>query len=715
MTTIETKEARLNELKAELAEIDAEIAVEETAIVEAEIVEVKTASEMKAAYAASRNVVRVHFTAKGNPAWQSIYHYGLHDRETGYQRISKKDAAAELAKFGLTTEQVIAVQKAQDAINAEESEAYKTARNEGRCYSRLCYHKVYQKALAMVFGEDEPATVEETAESLPESPASVVKPLNFTAKIIYDNGCTDARFASYDEAYSWIKDQENVFPRFNSTITFFNRETLDAELLYQNSNDDTEPEPPEPKAPSPVETPEPKTVDVKKVSAVVYYTCTADKSNWAKDKYFETTPAAAEWILSFVKPRVFDCTVRGAEIIDRRNGYVRYALTDADITAVNTVNTEPELPTPKPDSPFAIARGLDDVFQKTFHKVDAPYMDVTTQDGAKIATTFGAAYISVDWRAVDGYVFGNHYDDVLARYDTPEQVTEVMTALRDAIRAGKTEFTFPTVEELTAPPEPDDAKSTFDRVVKTRRHGIGHVTTKQGRHMWYIYGRLVNKKEITEWLADEGFTVEEYIAAEKVADKYEEEVEFPRRMAIREQAEFLRNKIADDRKASVEPMPALFPTEDSGDDDELIDPPIDERARLEANLTECQSKERAKWQIFCEACDNYDAKKKAADDALHDDTFDGDGYTAMEDALSDAEKQMATTYELWGAAKDAMCNADRDLEEYDRNVERISDSLTRAMNTALELYKGFCRAGNLTKAENELKLYNICRKAKATL
>ncbi len=223
---------------------NAEPAVEETAIVEAEIVEVKTASEMKAAYAASSNVVRVHFTAKGKQAWQSIFHYGLNDRETCYQRTSKTAAAAELAKFGLTTEQVIAVKKAQDAINAEESEAYKTARNEGRRYSRLGYDKVYQKALAMVFGEDEPATVEETAASLPESPASVVKPLNFTAKIIYDNGCIDARFASYDEAYSWIKDQENVFPRFNSTITFFNRETLDAELLYQNSNDDTEPEPP---------------------------------------------------------------------------------------------------------------------------------------------------------------------------------------------------------------------------------------------------------------------------------------------------------------------------------------------------------------------------------------------------------------------------------------------------------------------------------------
>lgn len=46
---------------------------------------------------------------------------------------------------------------------------------------------------------------------------------------------------------------------------------------------------------------------------------------------------------------------------------------------------------------------------------------------------------------------------------------------------------------------------------------------------------------------------------------------------------------------------------------------------------------------------------------------------------------------------------------------QIEDSLTRAMNIALEHYKGFCHIGNLTKAEHELKLYEICRKAMTEL
>lgn len=41
----------------------------------------------------------------------------------------------------------------------------------------------------------------------------------------------------------------------------------------------------------------------------------------------------------------------------------------------------------------------------------------------------------------------------------------------------------------------------------------------------------------------------------------------------------------------------------------------------------------------------------------------------------------------------------------------ISDSLTRAMKTALEKFQQFCLVKNLTAAENELKLYNICRLA----
>ena len=73
----------------------------------------KTASEMKKAYSESQSVVRMHFTAKGNVAWQACYNMD-DPRNAGTCRISKKDAAEYLAKFGLTTEQVIAVAKAEE-------------------------------------------------------------------------------------------------------------------------------------------------------------------------------------------------------------------------------------------------------------------------------------------------------------------------------------------------------------------------------------------------------------------------------------------------------------------------------------------------------------------------------------------------------------------------------------------------------------------------
>lgn len=49
--------------------------------------------------------------------------------------------------------------------------------------------------------------------------------------------------------------------------------------------------------------------------------------------------------------------------------------------------------------------------------------------------------------------------------------------------------------------------------------------------------------------------------------------------------------------------------------------------------------------------------------------------------------------------------------EPDISKKHIGDSLTRAMKTALEKFQQFCLVKNLTAAENELKLYNICRLA----
>lgn len=159
-------------------------------------------------------------------------------------------------------------------------------------------------------------------------------------------------------------------------------------------------------------------------SALVRISCneiTSDNFTVMEPAIVETANVEAEPQCTWVDPHNYETV--GAD--HARNLY--------------TVDATPALP--KPDSPFAIANNLNDIFQNTVRGIS--YMDVTTQDGAKIATCFGAAYIAPDWRVMDGYVFANHYDDVLARYDTPEQVIDVMTALHDAIKAGKTQFIFP--------------------------------------------------------------------------------------------------------------------------------------------------------------------------------------------------------------------------------------------------------------------------------
>ena len=77
-----------------------------------------TVSELKEALKASRNKVRLHFTAKGNPSWQSVYRYGKKDHEIGYCRISKREANERLAEFGLTANLVIEIGKAKAEVEA---------------------------------------------------------------------------------------------------------------------------------------------------------------------------------------------------------------------------------------------------------------------------------------------------------------------------------------------------------------------------------------------------------------------------------------------------------------------------------------------------------------------------------------------------------------------------------------------------------------------
>lgn len=43
--------------------------------------------------------------------------------------------------------------------------------------------------------------------------------------------------------------------------------------------------------------------------------------------------------------------------------------------------------------------------------------------------------------------------------------------------------------------------------------------------MWFHYGRLIDKIETEVYLRQDGFTIDEFLEAEKVADEYWEKVE----------------------------------------------------------------------------------------------------------------------------------------------------------------------------------------------
>lgn len=297
-----------------------------------------------------------------------------------------------------------------------------------------------------------------------------------------------------------------------------------------------------------------------------------------------------------------------------------------------------------------------------------------------------------------------------------------------------------------------DAKAIFDKVVKVRRHGIRHLTTKQGYHMWFIWGGLISKQDASRRLAQHGFTIDEFIAAESIADKYEEEIDFPRFLAIRKQADFLKDKIDRESKPSVDEMPALFPVEVGDLDDELIDPPVTTHADdFEAEL-------EARYEAFMAAqpAEVKELNAKLAESTLKSDMWvhvtDGVGnlygcfirgvlnavrveYNAEPEGirgytlryLNDEPMEIYDTFAQVKAAieqfKAAIERGDSEftfptvdeLTEPEIDKTATADSLTRAMTIALEKYQDFCRVGNLTAATNELSLYNICRKAMTEL
>lgn len=79
---------------------------------------------------------------------------------------------------------------------------------------------------------------------------------------------------------------------------------------------------------------------------------------------------------------------------------------------------------------------------------------------------------------------------------------------------------------------------------------------------------------------------------------------------------------------------------------------------------------------------------------------------------SESERNILTVYINHDAVTES---AMEDVKTTEVAKDATADSLTRAMKIALEHYQDFCRAKNLTGAEYELSLYNICRKAVAEL
>lgn len=152
--------------------------------------------------------------------------------------------------------------------------------------------------------------------------------------------------------------------------------------------------------------------------------------------------------------------------------------------------------------------------------------------------------------------------DRLLNYNKPTE-----SFIRGNYRIDATDACEETPEEITP--------TTLQKFIEAKKE-VSYWRNSNGARIWQIAyirygvnGGIVGQtpwlnhtmKEADRYLKDEyGMTLLEYLAAE---DKWNDT----------DKGAILKDKIDRDCKPSVEPMPALFPAEDSDDDDELIDPP----------------------------------------------------------------------------------------------------------------------------------------------
>ena len=367
--------------------------------------------------------------------------------------------------------------------------------------------------------------------------------------------------------------------------------------------------------------------------------------------------------------------------------------------------------TPKSD------RDIADALSRELYAVTrrADYMNVTLQSGKQIPTCFGNAFVEPDWNSDNGFVFTNGHE-TFARYDTPEQVKAVADKLKAAIESGATEFAFPTFSQSAEPAIVEDSltREELDKQWALYRAGGEAFYALNLALRGVPFG--AERKQVKKTL-DVAFNHFNERArafeddATEIYGKLEEQAQQAageRLHKVSAQVKAMLDAAID--KAQVETtMPATV-----GDDVQYIATQITYPNGHEGEPTREVSKtfyyldDAAKFiandNPFIEAETGYST-------LAYDGYYFGGVYWA-------GWKIEATDGRL-------ICRADNDGVYGDQNIcalvdkyidaNEIEDSLTRAMKIALDCYKGFCYVGNLTAAESELKLYNICRKAMTEL
>ena len=81
----------------------------------------------------------------------------------------------------------------------------------------------------------------------------------------------------------------------------------------------------------------------------------------------------------------------------------------------------------------------------------AGFMDLTLQNGKAAVASPRTATVEPDWHGNGRFAFVTPWNEIFARYDTPEQVRSVIYRIKHAVEDKRDKFKYPTVTELAPP------------------------------------------------------------------------------------------------------------------------------------------------------------------------------------------------------------------------------------------------------------------------